>query len=106
MQVDLHETSNPYLACSSESEAGICPHADWSCSAENVAKTCSTFASAGGKCVGISKYPNATISEYGTISGADAMAKCKSRHGSAMNERTNDPPSPTKDHRTPHGAAR
>ena len=28
-----------------------------------------------GKCTGLSKYPNATISEYGSISGADAMAK-------------------------------
>merc|ERR550537_825990 len=70
-----YETQNPYLACSSESKAGICPHADWTCTPENVAKTCSTFPESGGTCTGLSKYPNATISEYGSISGADAMAK-------------------------------
>ena len=70
-----YETQNPYLACSSESKDGICPHADWTCTPENIAKTCSTFPESGGKCAGLSKYPNATISEYGSISGADAMAK-------------------------------
>ena len=69
-----YETQNPYLACSSESTEGICPGADWSCSAMNVARTCSTFPPQG-KCVGLGNYPNATISEYGSISGADAMAK-------------------------------
>ena len=71
----LYETQNPYLACSSESKDGLCPHADWSCTPANVARTCSTFPSSGGTCVGLSRYPNATISEYGSISGADAMAK-------------------------------
>ena len=69
-----YETQQPYLACSSESQVGICKNADWSCSAMNVARTCSTFPPTG-KCVGLSHYPNATISEYGSISGADAMAK-------------------------------
>jgi len=69
-----YETQQPYLACSSESEEGICKGQDWSCTAENVARTCSTFPPRG-KCVGITKYPNATIKEYGSISGADAMAK-------------------------------
>ena len=69
------ETSNPYLACSQESEEGICKGQDWSCSAMNVARTCSTFPSMGGKCAGLGKYPNATIGEFGSISGADAMAK-------------------------------
>ena len=68
------ETSNPYMACSSESQVGFCPNADWTCTAENVARTCSTFPPAG-KCAGLSQYPNITISEYGSISGADAMAK-------------------------------
>ena len=45
---------------------------DWTCKPEKVAVTCGTF---GEKCVGLSHYPNATISEYGSISGADAMAK-------------------------------
>ena len=70
-----YETSNPYLACSSESTGGICPHMDWSCSAENVARTCSTFSDSGGKCVGLKHYPNATVSEYGSVEGADNMAK-------------------------------
>jgi cathepsin X len=39
-----------------------------------VARTCSTFPPSG-KCVGLSKYPNATISEYGSISGKSAMMK-------------------------------
>ena len=70
-----YETQNPYLACSSESKDGICAHADWSCSAENIARTCSTFPSMGGKCVGLEKYPNVTVSEYGSIRGHNAMAK-------------------------------
>merc|ERR1719399_686231 len=70
-----YETQNPYLACSSESSIGICKNMDWSCTAENIAKTCSTFPAMGGTCTGLAKYPNATISEYGSISGADAMAK-------------------------------
>jgi len=69
-----YETQNPYMACSSESSEGICGAVDWSCSAMNIARTCSTFPPQG-KCVGLAKYPNATISEYGSISGADAMAK-------------------------------
>lgn len=70
-----YETSNPYLACSSESTEGFCKNGDWSCSAVNVAKTCSTFTSSGGKCSALDKYPNATIAEFGEISGADAMQK-------------------------------
>ena len=65
-------SGQPYAACSSESEYGLCPHADWSCTPKNTAITCGTF---GQECVGLSQYPNATISEYGSISGADAMQK-------------------------------
>jgi cathepsin X len=70
-----YESSNPYLACSSESQEGICPGADWTCSPLNVARTCSTFSDNGGACRPVTKYPNATITEYGEINGADAMAK-------------------------------
>jgi len=70
-----YDTQNPYMACSSEGTEGICPHAKWDCSAENVARTCSTFSSMGGFCGPIKNYPNATISEYGSIEGADNMAK-------------------------------
>jgi cathepsin X len=69
-----YETSNPYMACSSESKEGICPHGDWTCTPENIARTCSTFPPRG-KCVGLAKYPSITISDYGTLSGADDMAK-------------------------------
>ena len=41
----------------------------------NVARTCSTFTAMGGKCSAIDSYPNATIAEYGSISGASAMQK-------------------------------
>ena len=69
-----YETSNPYVACSSESTEGLCTAGKWDCTAENIARTCSTFPPQG-KCLGLSKYPNATISEYGSISGQDAMQK-------------------------------
>lgn len=70
-----YDTSQPYLACSSESSEGFCSHVDTTCSAMNVARTCSTFSSMGGKCSAIDSYPNATISEFGSISGASAMQK-------------------------------
>jgi len=69
-----YDTSNPYLACSSDSKIGICGGLDTSCSDMNVARTCSTFPPAG-KCLPIMQYPNATISAFGQISGADAMQK-------------------------------
>jgi len=69
-----YETENPYMACSSESSIGLCSAGDWTCTDENVARTCSTFPPSG-KCVGLKKYPNATISEYGSISGQRAMQK-------------------------------
>merc|ERR1719335_1120226 len=69
-----YDTANPYMACSSESKQGFCPYADWTCKAENVARTCSTFPPSG-FCAALDKYPNATISDYGSISGAAAMQK-------------------------------
>lgn len=69
-----YETSNSYLACSSDVKYGLCPHADFSCTTMNIARTCSTFPPAG-KCVGLTRYPNVTISDYGSISGRDAMMK-------------------------------
>jgi cathepsin X len=67
-----YTTSQPYFACSSEQTHGICKGMDWSCTAVNTAVTCGTF---GEKCVGLSQYPNATISEYGHITGKEAMMK-------------------------------
>jgi len=67
-----YATSNPYMACSSESRGGVCRNAKWTCTPENVARTCGTF---GEPCVGLSAYPNATISDYGSISGKSAMMR-------------------------------
>lgn len=75
-----YETSNPYVACSSESQEGLCPSGDWTCTAINVARTCSTFPPRG-KCVALSHYPNATISNYGTIGSAVEMAKEIAKNG-------------------------
>jgi len=69
-----YETSNPYMACSSEVTEGVCPNVDWSCTDLNVARTCSTFPPTG-KCVPIMQYPNVSIAEYGSISGKEAMMK-------------------------------
>lgn len=68
-----YETVNPYVACSSDVQFGLCTAGDFTCSALNVARACGTFPSNGGACVGLSAYPNATISDYGSISGAAAM---------------------------------
>jgi len=67
-----YTTAQPYFACSSEQAEGICKGMDWSCTALNTAVTCGTF---GEPCVGLTHYPNATIAEYGHISGKDAMMK-------------------------------
>lgn len=67
-----YSTSQPYLACSSESKEGFCPHVDFTCNAMNTARTCPTF---GKKCVGLSSYPNATVSDFGIIHGSEAMQK-------------------------------
>lgn len=70
-----YESSNPYMACSSDSNEGACGHSDWTCTPQNVARTCSSFVANGGVCRGLSNYPNVTISDYGSIAGADAMMK-------------------------------
>merc|ERR1719158_852335 len=66
----------PYIACSDDSREGFCKyiHKDLQCDV-GVARTCSTFTASGGSCVNLSTYPNATISEYGSIRGAEEMAK-------------------------------
>jgi len=68
-----YETANPYLACSSDSKEGFCENVDSSCCALNVARTCGSFDSEAGECTGLTRFPNATISEYGSISGVTAM---------------------------------
>ena len=68
-----YETSNPYLACSNDIDYGICPYKNWDCIPENIAKTCSTYPEKGGVCIGLTNFPNATIDEYGSISGKEAI---------------------------------
>ena len=51
----------------------FCPNADWTCTPLNIARTCGSFDSVGGSCSGLNAYPNATISDYGSISGNSAM---------------------------------
>jgi len=67
-----YTTGQPYLACFQGGTGGLCKYADFTCTAENVARTCATF---GKKCVGLRHYPNATISEFGSFTGKDAMMK-------------------------------
>jgi cathepsin X len=70
-----YETSQPYLACSSDSKEGFCPHIDTTCKPINVARTCGSFSAEGGPCSGLAQYPNVTASDYGSISGKAAMMK-------------------------------
>eukprot|EP00930_Biecheleria_cincta_P076378 TRINITY_DN635_c0_g1_i1.p1 TRINITY_DN635_c0_g1~~TRINITY_DN635_c0_g1_i1.p1 ORF type:complete len:341 (-),score=72.65 TRINITY_DN635_c0_g1_i1:297-1319(-) len=70
-----YETAQPYLACTSDSKEGFCQNVDTTCKSANVARTCGSFSQEGGPCNGLGFFPNATISDYGSISGADAMMK-------------------------------
>jgi len=70
-----YETSNPYVACTPDSKEGFCPHVDTTCKPLNVARTCGSFDKEGGSCTGLSSFPNATITDYGSISGQEAMQK-------------------------------
>jgi len=67
-----YTTGQPYMACSHDTKNGFCGDADFTCNALNTQRTCGTF---GKQCVGLNHYPNATISDHGSISGKDAMMK-------------------------------
>jgi cathepsin X len=62
-------SSNPYLACSTESTAGWCEHVNTTCKPMNIARTCSGFDESGGSCSALTHYPNATVAEYGVVMG-------------------------------------
>lgn len=68
-----YDTCQQYAACSSESTEGLCPDGDWTCTKENICRTCSTFTSNGGKCVDIDFFPNVSIAEYGRVTGMKNM---------------------------------
>jgi len=68
------DTCLTYAACSADSDEGYCGKGNYTCSAINTCRTCSTFTLSGGKCVQIERYPNATIAEYGDVPGTvDAL---------------------------------
>ena len=67
------DTCQPYIACSSDSKEGFCGSVDTTCSKENICRTCDTFTENGGTCAPLQYFPNATISEYGVVRGADNM---------------------------------
>ena len=74
-----YDTCSPYMACSSESTEGFCgalgSAGAWDCHAQNVCRTCSTFSDMGGACVEVDSYPNVTVKDFGSVQGADDMAK-------------------------------
>jgi len=59
------ESCAPYIACSSDSTDGFCPHVDTTCNAMNICRTC-TNPDNNGTCSAIGKFPNATVEEYGS----------------------------------------
>jgi cathepsin X len=66
-----YDTCQPYLACSSESTLGFCPHVDTTCTAQNTCRTCSlklepSLHPFGQVCREIDVFPNATVAEFGT----------------------------------------
>ena len=65
--------SDEYYDQSSESKDGFYPNADWTRTPLNIARSCGCFDSEGGSCSGLNAYPNATISDYGSITGNSAM---------------------------------
>jgi cathepsin X len=59
-----YDTCMSYIACSADSTVGFCPQLDLSCSPLNTCRTCD----ATGECHALSRFPNATIAEFGTYS--------------------------------------
>lgn len=65
-----YDTCQAYTACSSDSTEGFCEYANTECSAINTCATCSTF---NVECSEIDVFPNASVAEYGSVTGADDM---------------------------------
>lgn len=70
-----YDTCLQYEACSAESKEGTCGSGDYTCSAINTCRTCSTFKAFGGFCSEIDSFPNATVAEYGTLKDAEAVKR-------------------------------
>ena len=63
-----------YQACSSDSKEEACKNTQqYECTPVNICRTCDTFSNRGGTCNPILYYPNATIVNYGAVSGSDNM---------------------------------
>ena len=77
------ETCLVYEACSAESSEGSCAAGDvsrYECKPENTCRTCSTFSDMGGFCSALDSFPNASIAEYGEVSGEkEIMAEVYAR---------------------------
>ena len=67
------DTCLPYVACSSDSSNGFCSHVDTTCSPSNTCRTC-TNPEKGGTCASITKFPNATVAEYGNYNEGELFA--------------------------------
>lgn len=74
------DTCQSYLACSSDSSEGFCPHVDSSCSPLNICRTCSGFGPQQQHCQAVlpPNIPNATVDEYGTYHAIDLVLESKS----------------------------
>jgi cathepsin X len=70
-----YDSCMSYIACSTDSTDGFCQHVDTTCQANNICRTCDTFAGMGGACVEIDYYPNATIAEFGLIHYDDKVGE-------------------------------
>jgi cathepsin X len=68
-----YDTCMSYQACSWDSGEGFCPQGNWGCSAVNICRSCNTFTADGGKCVGVTTFPNASIAEFGEVNGEQNM---------------------------------
>ena len=69
-----YDTCQNYIACSSDSKEGFCPYVDTTCTPMNICRTCSRDENGIGQCTQITKFPNATIAEYGSYSIGDLDA--------------------------------
>ena len=73
----------PFETCSAESSEGSCAAGDvsrYECKPENTCRTCSTFSDMGGFCSALDSFPNASIAEYGEVSGEkEIMAEVYAR---------------------------
>ena len=76
-----YEDCQIYEACSSDSDEEYCKQRNYECNEINTCRTCSTFTKYGGKCTKIDKFPNASISDFGRVTGYKNMMNEIYNHG-------------------------